>query len=110
MSVVMLDFPGLECPLGVAGDRYLKLPNGIVRPVFRGDSRLFNDACDRHLLSCADQAPEWRHEEYLRARSLAKQGLTELFDHYTPSDLSTLTWSEIADDVRSLTHLAENPL
>lgn len=55
------------------------------------------------------QGPLWQRLEYVRAVELNRD-LGRYLDQYTSSDLAAMTWDDISDDVRRLTHLAENPL
>lgn len=89
MSVVM-EIPRLACPL--------RLPFVHMRDVF--------DHCEQ---AYGPQGEPWQRDEYRRARRLARSGLEELFSCFTASDLDAVKWEHIADEVRALTHLAENP-
>jgi hypothetical protein len=61
-----------------------------------------------HQAQRANEA--WRETEYREARRLANQALPWLFDRLTSAEIETVAWSDIADDVRALSTLAENPL
>ncbi len=61
-----------------------------------------------HQAQRANEA--WREGEYKHARRLAYQSLPWLFDRMTAQEIDTVAWSDIADDVRALSTLAENPL
>ena len=89
MSVVM-DVPRMICPL---------------RLLFRSMREVF-DHCE---LNHGPQGEPWHRVEYHRARRLARSNLDELFSCFTADDLSALRWEHIAEEVRALTHLAENP-
>jgi hypothetical protein len=62
-----------------------------------------------NAVSCARQSSPWRRTEYARARDLAEE-VDRVFVALPSDDVQTITWAEISDDVRRLTHLAENPL
>jgi hypothetical protein len=56
------------------------------------------------------QGEPWQRDEYRRACRLASKSLPSLFDRMTMGDLRSVRWDEIADDVRMLSTLPENPL
>jgi oligoribonuclease (3'-5' exoribonuclease) len=50
-----------------------------------------------------------REREYATTRHLAKHKLTRYLDQFTSAELATIAWADIADDVRALTYVSENP-
>ncbi len=59
-------------------------------------------------VTCEHQSPSWRRTEYVRARDLAEK-LFDVFAEIPSDDIQPISWAEIADDVRSISHLAECP-
>lgn len=90
MSVVIEIPPRIACPL---------------RREFESD----DDIALACFVANGGHGPISREREYATARHLAKKNLGKFMDQFTSEELATIALADIADDVRVLTYVSENP-